>query len=173
MKALKKLRPTKGKVREALFNIIRAEIKGASFVDLYAGTGAIGIEALRLGASEVTFVEANSGNAKEISKSLKRLGMSKKASIFNRKVIPFIQIAGVKNKGFDIIFLDPPYHTDEVIRALNAIDRSSILNHNGMVIAEHFVKRQLPEKFGRLQKVKDYRYGDTVLSIYKKIMCDG
>ncbi len=69
---------------------------------------------------------------------------------------------------FDIIFLDPPYNTDEIFYALSAIGRSSILIPNGMVIAEHFIKKQLPDNFDTLQKIKDYNYGDTILSFYIK-----
>lgn len=164
----RRLRPTTGKVRDALFNILREVIKDACFLDLYAGTGAIGIEALRHGTSEVTFVETSSGNIKDIRQSLQRLGFSEKASIFNKKALSFIQWAGSKGYRFDIIFLDPPYHKDEVIKALHAIDKSDILRDDGMVIAEHFVKRQVPERFDKLQKIKDYRYGDTMLSLYKR-----
>lgn len=168
-KSKSRLRPTTGKVREALFNILREDIKEALFLDLYAGTGAIGIEALRHGASEVIFVEASRSYVKDIQQSLQRYDISGRARIFNKKALSFIQWVGSKGQSFDIIFLDPPYHTDEVIKALNVIDKSDILRDNGMVIAEHFVKRQLPEEFDKLRKIKDYRYGDTVLSFYKQI----
>lgn len=169
MGILKKgLRPTTGKVKEAIFDIIRDSIRDAHFLDLYAGTGAIGIEALRQGASEVVFVEASRDNVKDIHKSLQRYGLSKGAKIFNKKVLSFISHIGTGLQAFDIIFLDPPYHTDEVINALVAIDKSDILKDNGVVIAEHFIKRQLPERFDKLQRIKDYRYGDTVLSLYRK-----
>jgi 16S rRNA (guanine(966)-N(2))-methyltransferase RsmD len=169
MRVSKRLRPTTGKVREALFNIIREHIRDARFLDLYAGSGAIGIEVLKMGASEVVFVEASRNYVKDIQQSLQRHNISERTSVFNRKALSFIQWAEANGFSFDIIFLDPPYHTDEVVKALNTIDKYDILSDNGIVIAEHFVKRQLPERFDKLQKIKDYRYGDTVLSIYKKV----
>lgn len=163
----KSLRPTTGKVREALFNILRGKIENARFLDLYAGTGAVGIEALNQGASEAVFVEASKGYTKNIKQLIKKFGFSKKASIITKKVLSFIEWVKLNQLTFDIIFLDPPYHTDEIIYALSAIGKSHILEQEGIVIAEHFTKRQLPERFGSLQKVRDYTYGDTVLSLYK------
>lgn len=169
MKAKKKkksLRPTSNKVREAFFHIVRDEIHKSSFLDLYAGTGAIGIEALRKGATEVVFVEASRASAGTIESTLKRVRPVGKASIIRKKAVPFIHWAESQGLSFHIIFLDPPYHTDDVIHALTAIDKSGILKKDGIVIAEHFIKRHLPGRFDKLEKIKDYKYGDTVLSFY-------
>lgn len=163
----KQLRPTPSKVREAIFDILRGRIENASFLDLYAGTGAIGFEALSRGASEVVFVEAKRSYANRITQIAEQYGFEEKAKVITNQVLNYIQLAGLNNLTFDIIFLDPPYHTDEVIHALSEIERSGILKESGAVIAEHFIKRQLPEKFGILHKIKDYIYGDTVLSLYK------
>ncbi len=161
------LRPTTSKVREALFNILRDKISGASFLDLYAGTGAIGFDALSRGASEVVFLEENKSYTKKIKQLAEKYGFTEKINIVTKKVLPFIRGAEANQSLFDIIFLDPPYHTDEIIYALSAIGKSNILKQKGIVIAEHFKKRQLPERFDKLQKIKDYKYGDTVLSFYK------
>ncbi len=168
IKKQKNLRPTTGKVREALFNILRSSARNARFLDLYAGTGAVGIKALTEGASEAVFVEKNRECIKKIDKYIKKLGFSEKTNIVNRNVLSFIERAEMNNRTYDIIFLDPPYHEDEILQALSAIDKSAILGDNGIVIAEHFAKRQLPEKFDNLCKSRDYIYGDTVLSFYNK-----
>jgi 16S rRNA (guanine(966)-N(2))-methyltransferase RsmD len=164
--AKKSLRPTSNKVREALFNIMREKVPDSSFLDLYAGTGAVGIQALRQGASSVVFVEAGRIYAGKIEAALKGLDSAEKASIIRKKAVPFIHWAEARGLSFHIIFLAPPYHTDEVIHALTAIDNSRILMKDGIVIAEHFLKRHLPERFDKLEKIKDYKYGDTVLSFY-------
>jgi 16S rRNA (guanine(966)-N(2))-methyltransferase RsmD len=164
----KSLRPTTGKVREALFDILRGRIENARFLDLYAGTGAVGLDALREGASEVLFVETSKGNSIEIDKSAERFHFTGKIKIITKKVIPFIESAELNSMVFDIIFLDPPYHTDEIIDTMTSLSRSSILDNKGIVIAEHFSKRLLSERFDSLQKIKDYHYGDTVLSFYEK-----
>jgi len=163
----KSLRPTAGKVREALFNILRGRIDNARFLDLYAGTGAVGVEALKQGASEVVFVETSKAHSMNINRLAEKSGFSGRARIITKKVLSFIQWAELNRLTFDIIFLDPPYHTDEIIYSLSAIGKSHILEQNGIVIAEHFSKGKLTESFGDLQMLKEYFYGDTVLSFYK------
>ena len=168
LKKQKNLRPTTGKVREALFDILRSSIRDARFLDLYAGTGAVGIDAIKEGASEAVFVEKSKEGTKKIRDFINKSRFSEKTKIVNRKALSFIEWAEINEMTFDIIFLDPPYHTDEILNALSAIDKSAILSDNGIVIAEHFKKRQLPDKFAKLYKFRDYRYGDTVLSFYNK-----
>ncbi len=167
-KIQKSLRPTTGKVREALFDILRGKIENARFLDLYAGRGAVGINALNEGAAEVVFVEEIKGYAKKISEFMGKKRVAEKATVITKKVLSFIDRAELNRLTFDIIFLDPPYHTDEIMHVLSAIGKSHILKQNGTVIAEHFTKKQLQDNFDGLQKVKDYNYGDTVLSFYEK-----
>jgi 16S rRNA (guanine(966)-N(2))-methyltransferase RsmD len=167
LRKLKGLRPTTAKVREALFDILRVRMENARFLDLYAGTGAVGINALNEGAAEVVFVEDNKGHIRKIHELLEKHHISERADITNQKAIAFINRADLQDLTFDIIFLDPPYHTDEIINALAAIGRSSIIKQNGIVIAEHFTKKILPDRFDRLYKVKTYTYGDSVLSLFE------
>ena len=170
MKTLKKqkgLRPTTGKVREALFDILRGRIGDARFLDLYAGTGAVGINALSEGAAEVVFVEENKGHIKKIRELAEKHHVSDRADVINQKAMSFVNRAELQGVTFDIIFLDPPYHTDEIINALAAVGRSAIIKKDGIVIAEHFTKKTLPDRFDRLRKVKDYNYGDSVLSLFE------
>ena len=168
IKKRKTLRPTTGKVSEALFDILRMEIRDASFIDLYAGTGAVGIDALKEGASEVVFVEESKRNAEKISGLIEKLHLGERANVITKKVLPFIEWAELNGETFDIIFMDPPYHSDEILNALSAAGSSRILNDGGVVVAEHFAKRSLPDHINDLHKIKDYNYGDTVLSFYKK-----
>ena len=162
----KNLRPTSNKVREALFNILREKTFNSVFLDLYAGTGAVGIAALKEGASKVVFVESVRSYACEIEALFEKVDFAGEASIITKKALPFIDWAEAGGLSFDIIFLDPPYHTDEIISALTVIGKSRILANDGIVIAEHFVKKLLPDSFNTLSKIKDYNYGDTVLSFY-------
>lgn len=168
LKMLKSLRPTPSKVREALFNILQDKIDCARFLDLYAGTGAVGLEALSHGALEVVFVEVSRVYAEKIKEKLMTTGFRRKAKVITKKALSFLADAGLKGDTFDIIFLDPPYHTDEINGALSVIGSSHLLKDDGVVIAEHFVKRQLSHEFGRLRFLRDYKYGDTVLSLYKE-----
>jgi len=164
----KSLRPTTNKVREALFDILREEIRDASFLDLYSGTGNVGLDALKQGASDAMLVEVSKTSCKGIGKLAQKFHLSQQVKICTKKVLSFIEWAELNQLAFDIIFLDPPYHTDEIDHALSAIDRSTILRDNGMVIAEHFIKRELPERLKTLEKKKAYHYGDTVLTFYLK-----
>ena len=162
------LRPTTGRVREALFDILREKISGAAFLDLYSGTGNVGLDALKEGASEVVCVEASKASCKEIGELARKLHLSGQVRIYAKKVPAFIEWAEINQLAFDIIFLDPPYHTDDMDHALSAIDRSTILRDNGTVIAEHFKKRELPDRLRTLEKERVYHYGDTLLTFYIK-----
>jgi len=166
----KSTRPTSNKVREALFNILRGTVEGARFLDLYAGTGAVGMEALRQGASSVYFVETSKVQTKKISEGLLKYHLIDRAEVINKKVQSFIMWAEENNLTFDTVFLDPPYHTDEIIQALSTLGYSSIVKEQGTVIAEHFSKRQLPDRFATLHKIRTYHYGDSVLSFYEANM---
>ncbi len=165
---MKGLRPTSNRVREALFDILRGKIEGRLFLDLYAGTGAVGINAIKEGASEVIFIEENKSSAKKINALAEKMHCHEKATIVNKKVLSYIESVELHETSYDIIFLDPPYHSDEILDALYAIAGSEILKKDGIVIAEHFSKKELPDCFDTLRKVKDYSYGDTVLSFYRR-----
>ena len=163
----KTLRPTTGKVREALFNILRDRIQNARFLDLYAGSGLMGIEALRNGAGETVFVEARKTRVRAILDLIQKNRLSDKAQVVPKKALSFIELEESGQRSFDIIFLDPPYHTDEILHVLHAIDSSTILKRDGIVVSEHFKKRELPDSFNRLRKTKEHTYGDTILSFYE------
>ncbi len=167
-KELPDLRPTSNKVREALFDILRRSIEGTRFLDLYAGTGTVGFDALKESVSDVMFVEESRRYSDNIKDLIRKKNLTEKAVIINKKVMTFIEWAELESLVFDIIFLDPPYHSEEIINAMKAISRSTILDNEGTVIAEHFSKKDLPEQFDSLHKLKDYHYGDTVLSFYGK-----
>jgi 16S rRNA (guanine(966)-N(2))-methyltransferase RsmD len=162
------LRPTSSKVREALFDIIRDKIEGASFVDLYAGTGTVGLEALSRGAGKAVFVEPNRLRSKAIKENAFKFGFSEKVTVVERKAHEFLKKASVEKKGFDIFFVDPPYFSEEIIKTLPIIGEKGLLNDKGTVIVEHFFKRKLPEVVGELKMIRNYRYGDTMLTIYTK-----
>jgi 16S rRNA (guanine966-N2)-methyltransferase len=162
------LRPTTSKAREALFNILRGRIAESRFLDLYAGTGAVGADALKEGASEAVFVEVSKGNVEKINNLIRKYSFEEKSMVITKKVLSYIETAELECEIFDIIFLDPPYHTDEIMHAMSAISNAQILDKEGAVIAEHFKKRELPDSFNNLKKIKEYNYGDTVFTFYQK-----
>ena len=162
------LRPTSSKVRESVFNIIGSLIEDAKFIDLYAGTGAVGVEALSRGASAAFFVEADRKRTEQIEKMLKDCGYSSKADIITGEASAFIAKTVKEGLKFDIVFLDPPYHTGELERILPLLSGGEMLNDKGIIIAEHLSKKKLPDEIGKLVQKKAYKYGDTMLTLYRK-----
>jgi 16S rRNA (guanine(966)-N(2))-methyltransferase RsmD len=163
------LRPTSSKVRESIFNIIGERIKESVFVDLYAGTGAVGIEAMSRGAKTVFFIEADKKKADAIEQTLSGCGCRPRAIILKKKAKSFIKSAVSEGIAFDIVFLDPPYYSDELETILPVLAETKVLNEDALVIAEHLTKNTLPDEVGCLSKKKTYKYGDTTLTLYRKV----
>jgi 16S rRNA (guanine966-N2)-methyltransferase len=164
-----RLRPTSSKVREALFDIIKDRIDGASFVDLYAGTGSVGLEALSRGGGKAIFVEPNELWVKTIKRNIYEFGFREKALVYKGRACEFLEKASAEKERFDFFFLDPPYQSDEIKKVLPVIEEKELLCENGIVIVEHFFKKELPETAGRLKIYKSYRYGDTMMTLYRKV----
>jgi 16S rRNA (guanine966-N2)-methyltransferase len=161
------LRPTPDRVREALFNILGVRVDGAAILDLFAGSGAIGLEALSRGAHVAVFVEAHEPACRLIGKNLQRCGLQAQATVWCRDVLEAIPALNRQGQRFDAIFLDPPYQTPLLADTLRQLGDGRLLKADGQVIAEHFFKRALPEGFGRLQRTRVSRFGDVALSFYR------
>jgi 16S rRNA (guanine(966)-N(2))-methyltransferase RsmD len=159
------LRPTSAKVRQAIFNILGNRIIGARFLDLYAGTGAVGIEALSRGADEAVFIDDNSVRTGIIKDLIEKFGFRAKSEIIKEDASRFLKKT---DSVFDIIFVDPPYASGELEAAMSLIDEREVLRDNGVVIAEHSSKKKTPQAIGGLRLAKTYKYGDTSLSLYIK-----
>ncbi|MDI6728614.1 MAG: 16S rRNA (guanine(966)-N(2))-methyltransferase RsmD [Thermodesulfovibrionales bacterium] len=159
------LRPTSAKVRQAIFNILGDRIINAVFLDLYAGTGAVGIEALSRGAGKVFFVDDNSLRISIIKELIGKFGFKDRAEVVKDRASNFIKKS---ESVFDIIFVDPPYASGELDMVLPLIDERGILGDNGVVIAEHSSKKKLLSEIGSLRLIKTYKYGDTSLTLYRK-----
>ena len=164
-----RLRPTSSKVREALFDILRNKIDGASFVDLYAGTGTVGLEALSRGASRSVFVEPDELRIRTIKNNVLELRFIEQALVAKGRAYEFLQKASSENDSYDIFFIDPPYDSEEIEKVLPLLGEKGLVNEDGVVIVEHFFKRHVPEKAGRLKMKRSYRYGDTMLTLYRKV----
>jgi 16S rRNA (guanine(966)-N(2))-methyltransferase RsmD len=163
-----RLRPTSSKVREAIFDILRDRIAGAVFVDLYAGTGTVGLEALSRGAGRAIFVEPEELRVRTMKSRVDDFGFQDRALIIRGKAKEFLERASAARERFGIIFVDPPYDSEEIERVLPVIGEGELLERDGMVIVEHFFKKKVPETAGRLKVDRSYRYGDTTLTFYGK-----
>jgi len=162
------LRPTSSKVREALFDILRNDIKGSTFLDLYAGTGAVGFEALSRGASSTCFVEADREASKEISQYIRKMELDRMTEVFAGAAERFLKRTEVAELTFDIIFGDPPYASDELEKILPLIDAGKILRTGGCLVIEHPAKKTIAVSCKNLRLIKNYKYGDTMLTLYRK-----
>ena len=158
------VRPTSDKLRETLFNILAARIGGARVLDGYAGTGAVGIEALSRGAAHVTFVERDRRAQALVAENLAHCGMSEGYVIIRASVSRALDDLGAEP--FDIMFFDPPYdeQVDEVLAA--AGER---LAPDGVLVLEHARRRMSPERLGRLQRTRDVTSGDSALALYSQL----
>jgi 16S rRNA (guanine(966)-N(2))-methyltransferase RsmD len=161
-------RPTSDRLRETLFNVLAPRIEGAVFLDLYAGSGAVGIEALSRGAARVDFVERAPAALSVLSANLARLGLTAGFRVHNRSVGGFLK-APKAGTGFDVVFLDPPYDADrEYAAALGLLggDSVGVLALGAVVIAEHRRKERLEDRYGSLGRTRLLEQGDAALSFY-------
>jgi 16S rRNA (guanine(966)-N(2))-methyltransferase RsmD len=166
LKTTDTLRPTPQIVRKAIFDIL-GDIRGLSFLELFAGSGSVGMEALLRGVEKVVFVERDRLNIKIIKKNLELLNSS------NFKIIPQDAFEAIKDlnenkEKFDIIFLDPPYLKDMAKKSLKNLALYDILTKSGFIIIQHYKKEILPKKIGDLVLFKEKKYGEHLLSFYCK-----
>lgn len=130
-------RPTTDRIKETLFNILSPDLMDCSFLDLFSGTGAIGIEALSRGAKKAVFVDSSIESRKIIDNNLSHTKLADKAVVYTNKVVEVILALGEKSEKFDIIFMDPPYKKGYVEEALKAIKDAELLNEQGYIVIEH------------------------------------
>jgi 16S rRNA (guanine(966)-N(2))-methyltransferase RsmD len=160
-------RPTGGRVKQTLFDILAPALPGCRFLDAFAGAGGIGLEAMSRGASKVVLVDVSAAAVAAIKENLRALeGLGGDAQVFRqdaRVALPALADAGHR---FDVVYLDPPYAGDLYEPLLRLADR--VLAPDGLVVAEHFHKRVLPETIGRLARAREVRVGDHRLTFYRR-----
>jgi len=157
-----KVRPTSDKVKQALFNILGGKVPGAVFLDLFAGAGGIGIEALSRGAERVVFVDGSRESLQVVRQNIEQAGFGERTEAVLSKAEAFLR----KGSGpYDIVFLDPPYAM-EMQPLLQRVAGSGLLKPDAVVIAEHFKKQASPQTAGALALYRESKYGDTVLAFY-------
>ena len=158
-------RPTTDRVKEAMFSIIQFEIPGAAVLDLFGGTGQLGIEALSRGAKNAVFVDAGEPACRLIKENLKRTRLENQASVIRSDYLTYLDRS---KEQFDIILLDPPYAEVFLESAIKKITEIDILRQGGIIVAERPLGKELPWEFTGYERSKDYKYGNTLLTIYRK-----
>jgi 16S rRNA (guanine(966)-N(2))-methyltransferase RsmD len=156
------LRPTSDRLRETLFNVLAPQLAGARFLDGFAGTGAVGIEALSRGAAHVTFVERNPRALALIESNLRRCGVEERYAIIR---IEFAAFAASAPSPFDIIFLDPPYGRDGLVSALDAA--APLMTPGTLTVIEHARRDEPPAERGPLRLTRSLPSGDSALGFYR------
>ena len=156
------LRPTSDRLRETLFNILAPRVEGARVLDGYAGTGAVGIEALSRGAAHVTFVERDRRAQHLIETNLRKCGVSDRYAIIRAGFAGATELKGE----FDLVFLDPPYEPDELSKALDAA--VPLVAPDTLLIVEHATRDPAPGKIGGLARTREVVQGDSALAFYRR-----
>lgn len=162
-------RPLLGRIKKSLFDILGDRVVDASFLDIYAGTGSVGIEALSRGARHVLFVEKETHLARLIRENLRMCKLEKRAEVMEIDILSYNKEGGkfFLTEQFDLIFAGPPYKLNLTKDTLDIILKLNLLKKNGWVICQHHFKEKVPEKEGFLSLFRKERYGKTVMSFYK------
>lgn len=160
-------RPTTDRVKEALFNLLGDKVYDAVFLDLFAGTGGIGIEALSRGAGRAVFIEKSPAALQVIRENLTITGLTEKAEIYRQDSVIALDMLGKRGVKFDLIYVDPPYLKNYEEKVLIKISDYALLNETGAIVVESSKKDLLPGQVGCLMMVRQEKYGDTLLSFYR------
>jgi len=160
------IRPTSDMIKEALFNIL-PELSGKRFLDLFAGSGSVGLEALSRGAMKVVFVEKDSSCVEAIIRNIQQCQFEERYEYLVMSTEKALRILGRRGEYFDIVFIDPPYERELVQKTLIEVDGSKILCDDGWVVAQRSIREKAISHAGRLFLEQERKYGDTFLSFYK------
>lgn len=160
-------RPTSDMLREALFSILRNEIENANVLDLFAGSASFAFEAISRGANHAVICDNSRKCIAEIESNLEKFGAEKNCyTLINSDFKQAIIKTGGLGIGIDICYIDPPYKSSFYIEALEFVD--NVINADGIVITEHDRRESMPDRIGGLSKQREKKYGNTVISIYRK-----
>lgn len=157
------VRPTTDRVKEGMFNIIQFDLEGANVIDLFAGSGQLGIEALSRGAKHCTFIDSANRSVEVVKQNLKTVGFEKRASVFCGNAKMYI---GLSKDNFDIALLDPPYNKNIIDAVLPSVAEK--MTDYGVIICESALDETLPETAGEFSIHREYRYGKIKLTAYRK-----
>lgn len=163
----KNTRPTLDRTKESVFNILMPYITDTAVLDLFAGSGSLGIEALSRGAESAVFVDQSKKCRDIILDNLNKTKFTEQAEVLTMEVTNAIRHLHGNRKKFDIIFLDPPYNMNFVVKTIQSIDEFDIMSEEGILACEHHVDETPPEKVGKLVKTRIKSYGETQFSFYE------
>lgn len=167
------VRPTTDRVKESLFNIINPYIRESNILDLFAGTGSLGIECLSRGAKNCIFVDKSKESIGIVKSNIKKARVENESTILNIDFKDAVKRLSVQKQKFDVIFMDPPYYENMFIDCLKSIDELNLLKEDGLVVVEHDTNDVFDDNIGRLYKSREKKYGNTTITFYKLEEIDG
>lgn len=160
------VRPTSDRLRETLFNILAPRVRGSRFLDICAGSGAVGIEALSRGAAHATFIERARPACSVIRENLDAFASEDDARIINRDAAQAVSRLREEGESFDIAFLDPPYASGLYSQVMEKLSEGGLVSGDGVVVVEHRSKTPPREAYGRLRVYREVRQGESALAFY-------
>lgn len=172
MKTLKgnATRPTADRVKESLFNILAPYLADSDILDLFAGSGSLGIEALSRGAASAVFVDRSGEACSIIRENLLNTGMQDRSRVLSSDFSAAAVKLASEGRKFDIVFLDPPYNKNFIQEALKILTKNDIIRNDGILAAEHHIDDSLPEREEGLEMVSGRKYGETMITLYRRIV---
>lgn len=161
-------RPTSDLLRQAMFNVVETRIHGGRVLDVFAGTGAVGLEALSRGAAAATFIERDRQALASLRANLANLELGSRARVITGDAL--VALAGLARAGeaFDCVFVDPPYGSDLALRCVEVLAPGQVLSDNALLVVQAFHKCALPVRIETLSRWWDRRYGETRLTVFRK-----
>lgn len=160
------VRPTSDRAKETIFNVLGQWFEGDAVLDLYAGVGGLGLEALSRGARHATFVERERPVMEVLADNIRELGFAGQAATLLKPVHRAIHQLGTAKASFQLVFADPPYALCETPTLLTVLDETGIVAPEGRVVVEHDRRETLPERVGALVRIDERKFGDTLVSFY-------
>jgi 16S rRNA (guanine966-N2)-methyltransferase len=162
-------RPTTDKVKEALFNMIGPYFDGGIGLDLFAGSGGLGIEGLSRGLEKVIFIDRDAKAIQVIHENIKSCHFEEKTEVYRNDADRALKALIKRELSFDYIFLDPPYKKQQLVSLMEKMDEKQLLNNNGVIVCEHSRDVDLPQLLGEFKQIKHEKYGIIAVTIYSRV----
>jgi 16S rRNA (guanine(966)-N(2))-methyltransferase RsmD len=165
-----KIRPTTDFVKEAIFNILADRVEGAVVLDLFSGTGSLGIEALSRGGTSAVFIDKYQKAVDNIKRNIAACRLEPKGQVIKRDILRGLKFLKKTSGTFDLVFMDPPYEEGLVLKTLELLAGCQCLSTRACVVAEHSPREQIPSKVERFQQIRARKYGNTLVSFYESVL---
>jgi len=161
-------RPTTDKVKEAIFSMIGPYFDGGYVLDLFAGTGGLGIEALSRGMQRAVFIDIEKKSIDTVQMNLRATGLAEQAEVYRNDAARALKVLAKREQRFELVFLDPPYKMKVIAELIGSMEEMNLLDTHAVIVVEHDAQDVLDEEIGRFEQQRRAEYGDTAVTIYKQ-----